>query len=159
MTEFRIRDTIKSQIVRELIEPYYIEDIQTKIKGKKCWKRTGQIFETTSKVLVAIGSILSFSSGYFKDSTLSFFAGSISTLSLATLQFASFAYMENKRQSHELNILLKKLDLDVVPILESSNSSIQNSSIQQIQQYERVEQLEPDHSVPTKSEEVKEVMV
>jgi hypothetical protein len=32
--------------------------------------------------------------------------------------FSSFAYSENKKQGQELNILLKKLDLDTVPIVE-----------------------------------------
>jgi hypothetical protein len=127
-TDFKIRDAIKLQIVQELIEPYYIHDIESKIRGKKCWKKTAQIFETVSKVLVAVGGIISFSSGYYKDETLSFFAGTISTLSLATLQFASFAYLENKKQGQELNVLLKKLDLDIVPIVEQQASQ-QNASI------------------------------
>ena len=125
-TDFKIRDVIKLQIVQNLIEPYYIHDIESKIRGKKCWKKTGQIFETLSKVLVAVGGIISFSSGYYKDETLSFFAGTISTLSLATLQFASFAYLENKKQGQELNVLLKKLDLDIVPIVEQHTVSQQH---------------------------------
>lgn len=126
-TEFKIRDAIKIQIVQELIEPYYIQDIRSKIKGKKCWKRTAQIFEAFSKILVAVGGIISYSSGYYKDETLSFFAGTISTLSLATLQFSSFAYLENKKQGQELNVLLKKLDLDIVPIVEQHAPSQQNA--------------------------------
>lgn len=127
-TDFKIRDVIKLQIVQNLIEPYYIHDIESKIRGKKCWKKTGQIFETLSKVLVAVGGIISFSSGYYKDETLSFFAGTISTLSLATLQFASFAYLENKKQGQELNVLLKKLDLDIVPIVEHQQTVSQQQN-------------------------------
>lgn len=116
--DFRISNDIKVKIINEIIEPFYIYDISSKIRAKKCWKRTGQIFETSSKLLVAIGGIISFSSGYFQDPLLSFFAGAISTLSLATLQFSSFAYSENKKQGQELNILLKKLDIDTVPVVE-----------------------------------------
>lgn len=133
--DFRIGNDVKIKIINEIIEPFYIHDISSKIRAKKCWKRTGQIFETSSKLLVAIGGIISFSSGYFKDPLLSFFAGAISTLSLATLQFSSFAYSENKKQGQELNILLKKLDLDTVPVVEqihqrrlSSNGVAQQSS-------------------------------
>ena len=111
----KISDDIKVKILNELIEPYYISDIDYIIKSKKCWKMTGQIFETTSKVLVAIGSILSFSTAYFDEPLLSFFAGTISTLSLAMLQFSSFSYSETKKQSKELNVLLEKLNLDTVP--------------------------------------------
>lgn len=125
---FKISDEIKIKIVHELIEPFYLDDIQSIIKNKKCWKTSGQIFETVSKILVAIGGIVSFSSGYFNDPILSFLAGSISTLSLATLQFSSFAYMENKKQSQDLNTLLRKLNIDIVPILErrfeSENSKV-----------------------------------
>ena len=122
---FKIRDTIKIKIVHDLIEPFYVDDIKAMIRGKKCWKLSGQIFETVSKVLVAVGGIISFSSGYFNDPILSFLAGSISTLSLATLQFSSFAYMENKKQGQDLNVLLKKLNLDVIPVLERRTDSVQ----------------------------------
>jgi hypothetical protein len=126
---FKIRDSVKVQIVRELIEPFYLDDIKSMIRGKKCWKLSGQVFETISKVLVAVGGIISFSSGYFNDPLLSFLAGSISTLSLATLQFSSFAYVENKKQGQDLNVLLKKLNLDVIPILERRTDTVPNASV------------------------------
>jgi hypothetical protein len=126
---FKIRDSIKVQIVHDLIEPFYLDDIKSMIRGKKCWKLSGQVFETVSKVLVAVGCIISFSSGYFNDPILSFFAGSISTLSLATLQFSSFAYTENKKQGQDLNVLLKKLNLDVIPILERRTDAVHNTSL------------------------------
>ena len=121
---FKISDEIKIKIVHDLIEPFYVNDIKSIIKNKKCWKLSGQVFETVSKILVAVGGIVSFSSGYFNDPILSFFAGSISTLSLATLQFASFAYMENKKQGQDLNTLLKKLNIDIVPVLEKRYDSV-----------------------------------
>ena len=75
MDTFKISDEIKIKIVHELIEPFYVNDIKSIIKNKKCWKLSGQVFETVSKILVAIGGIVSFSSGYFNDPILSFFAG------------------------------------------------------------------------------------
>jgi hypothetical protein len=123
--DFKIGDDIKVQIVRDLIEPFYLDDIKSMIRGKKYWKLTGQVFETVSKILVAVGSVMSFSSGYFDDPLLGFLAGTISTMSLATLQFASFSYIENKKQGKELNILLKKLNLDTIPVLEHQQDSQQ----------------------------------
>jgi hypothetical protein len=68
-------------------------------------------------------------------------------MSLATLQFSSFAYSENKKQGQELNILLKKLDLDTVPIVEhypqfrknsiSNSTEDDGSGIQQQQQLQQ----------------------
>lgn len=127
---FKIRDSVKIEIVHDLIEPFYLDDIKSMIRGKKCWKLSGQIFETISKILVATGGIISFSSGYFNDPLLGFLAGTISTMSLATLQFSSFCYIENKKQGQELNILLKKLDLDAIPILERRGDSAPPNNIQ-----------------------------
>ena len=117
IADIKVSENIKVHIVKEFIEPMYINDVKNSIKGKKCWKLTGQIFETMSKILVAIGGIISFSSGYYSNPTLGFVAGSVSTVSLAMLQFSSFSYGENKKQSSELNILLTKLDIDTIPEL------------------------------------------
>jgi hypothetical protein len=120
---YKISDDVKVKIVHDIIEPYYVDDIKSIMRSKKCYRLTGQIFETVSKILVAVGGILSFSSGYFNDPILSFLAGSISTLSLTTLQFASFAYAENKKQSKDLNTLLTKLHIDSVPVLDINGKS------------------------------------
>jgi hypothetical protein len=108
----------REYIIDKLVEPYYKETIKNTIEGKKLWRTLGISFETLSKVLVAVGGIVSFSSGYYHSENLSFFAGSISCLSLALLQLSSFSYKENKKQSEELNMLLKKLRLDTIPELE-----------------------------------------
>jgi hypothetical protein len=109
---------IKVKIVKEYVEPAYLYDIKSMIKGKRCWKMVGQIFETFSKIFIAISGILSFSSGYYNDKTLSFLAGSVSTISLAMLQFSAFSFKENKKLSDELNIILKKLGIDTIPVLD-----------------------------------------
>ena len=116
--ETSISIEVKQTIMKECIEPSYINDIKSIIRGKKCWKICGQIFETLSKIFVAIGCILSFSSGYYKNDQLSFLSGSVSTISLAMLQFSSFSFKENKKQSQELNILLNKLGLDALPVFD-----------------------------------------
>lgn len=112
-----IDDATRKYIIDELVEPYYKKTVANTIHGKTCWRKTGITFETLSKVMVALGSIMSFSAGYYHDDTLSFISGSISCLSLACLQFSSFSYKENKKQGDELNVLLKKLKLDTVPAL------------------------------------------
>ena len=139
----KISDEVKVKIIKELIEPSYVSDIKFMIKSKKYWKITGEIFETMSKIMVAVGSILSFSSGYFSNPNLSFLAGSVSTVSLAMLQFSSFSYSENKKQGTELNIILQKLDLDTIPLLNrnvenfaSENTKSTTSSHERSRNYE-----------------------
>jgi hypothetical protein len=121
--ELKISDDIKLKILKTYIEPSYTDDVDNLIKGKKCWRISGQIFETISKIFVAVGGIISFSSGYFSYPVLGFVAGGISTVSLALLQFSSFSYSENKKQSQELNLILKKINVETLPVLERNNDT------------------------------------
>lgn len=118
----KISENLKELLVRELIEPNYKDEVVRLLNGKTCWRQTGQVFETMSKALVAIGGIISFAAGSYNIHTLSFVAGAISTISLATLQFSAFAFRENKKQGVELNNILKKLKLDEVPLNERSSA-------------------------------------
>ena len=133
ISDVKISENVKVHIVKEFIEPMYIADVKNAINEKKCWKITGQVFETMSKVLVAIGGIISFSSGYYSNPTLGFVAGSVSTVSLAMLQFSSFSYGENKKQSSELNMLLTKLDIDTIPELNRDVSKNDDAKISHVQ--------------------------
>ena len=110
------------------VEECYKSDIKEAIRGKKCWRHTGMTFETTSKATVAIGGVLSFSSGYFGSNILSFISGSVSVISLALLQFGTFSFKQGKKQANDLNILLKKLDLDTMPILEDEPDTLTNGN-------------------------------
>ena len=118
--KIEISNLTRETIVNTLVEPYYKDMVKTTIHGKNFWRILGISLETSSKIMVAFGSILSFSAGFYQDDTLSFVAGSISCMSLALLQIASFSYKENKKQGEELNILLKKLNLDTVPSMVRS---------------------------------------
>ena len=109
--KIEISNLTRETIVNTLVEPYYKDMVKTTIHGKNFWRILGISLETSSKIMVAFGSILSFSAGFYQDDTLSFVAGSISCMSLALLQIASFSYKDNKKQGEELNILLKKLNL------------------------------------------------
>jgi hypothetical protein len=118
--KIEISNATREFIVDKLVEPYYKNMIKTTISGKKMWRTIGISFETASKVMVALGGIFSFSAGVYRSETLSFVSGSISCMSLALLQIASFSYKENKKQGDELNILLKKLKLDTIPSMPRS---------------------------------------
>ena len=127
--KIEISNSTRECIVNTLVEPYYIDMIKTTMDGKKLWRIMGISLETSSKIMVALGGIFSFSAGFYHDYTLSFVSGSISCMSLALLQIASFSYKENKKQGEELNILLKKLNLDTIPtmIRTEDQTTIQSS--------------------------------
>ena len=125
----KISDDTKIYIVEQLIEPSYKSDIKKLINDKKCWKCTGITFETVSKIMVAISGVFSFSSGYFQNPMLSFISGSIATLSLALLQFSGFSYSQNKKTGDDLNILLKSLDLETIPVLSRVSDDGSNAKM------------------------------
>jgi len=142
-----ISNEVKVDIMSNHIEPAYKKDVIELLKGKRCWRLTGQIFETISKIFVAVGSIVSFASGVYGETTLSFIAGSISTFSLATLQFASFSYKENKKQSNELNTLLKNIQLATLPSIgRSVDDSIYATNARQTQVLNQTQRISTDEN-------------
>ena len=126
-TRIKVSDEVRKEIFKQ-IEECYKSDVEEMIGGKKCWRRMGLTFETMSKITVAIGGVLSFSSGYFGSNILSFISGSVSVMSLSLLQFGSFGFKQGKKQANDLNILLKKLDLETVPVLEDEPDGLINGN-------------------------------
>ncbi len=117
----------KEHITINLIQPNYVNEIQSSIKGRTRWRSVGMFFETASKLLLGIGSVLSFASGVYNNQNMSFISGSITTLSLVCLQYSSFSYKESKESTTELNILLQKLQLDTIPELIQETEQKQSS--------------------------------
>lgn len=120
MRNFDISDDLKNDIMLNLVEPQYKQDIIRNIKLKKKFKNYALFFETSSKFFVGVTSIMSFASGIYKLELLSFLAGSSSITSLVLLQYASFSYRESKKLSLELNSILKKLNITALNIDQGS---------------------------------------
>ena len=125
-----VSDALRRELMMGYIEPYYKKAIVELLDAKSFYKRIGMIFETTSKLCVAVSSILSFSTGYSKNNTEYFAAtsGSIGCLSLGLMQVASYAYKEQVRQSKELNGILKRLRLQTIPVERHTSSDSRRPS-------------------------------
>ena len=116
---------VKIDIVSELLEPSFKNDIKTNLKLKKIFKNFGLMFEITSKFFVGVSSIISFASGIYKEPILSFLAGSTSVISLVLLQYSSYSYRESKKISSEINANILKLNNRG----EIENNGIENKTI------------------------------
>ena len=121
MKNYEISDTLKNDILVTMIEPNFKSDITRNLKLRKKFKACGICFETTSKFLVGVGSVLSFASGIYKYDILSFIAGTTSVVSLVMLQYSSFCYKESKKMTLELNEILKKLHMPTINIDNTSS--------------------------------------
>jgi hypothetical protein len=131
----KVGDVLKEKILSSLVEPSYYTDVNETIKGRKCWRVSGHVFESMSKILLAISSVLSFAAGVYDDKILSFVAGTLSTASLACFQFSLYSVKMHKKNSLELNQLLDKLDIETVPIFEvSADIKEQAHMLQEISQ-------------------------
>jgi membrane protein DedA with SNARE-associated domain len=127
MKNFEVSETLKSEILVNLVEPQYKKDIMRNLKLRKKFKNYGLFFETFSKFFVGVSSITSFSSGIYRYQILSFIAGTASVVSLVLLQYSSFSYRESKKLSLELNEILKKLNITTLNIEDMSNAdSLEN---------------------------------
>jgi len=109
----------RNTILNKHIEKGYLQDVEEGLRDRRCYNTAGKAFETLSKILIAFGGILSFSSGYYSNPHLGFAAGSVSTVSLACLQFSSFCYKESKKNGENVNAILAELHIQTLPHPES----------------------------------------
>jgi hypothetical protein len=115
-TTIKVSETVKQKIMDELVEPCFYKDIKALMAERTIWRKSGNIFETFSKLFVGAASILSFATGF------NFWSGTSSVLSLVCMQFSSFSHSESKERSNKMNKLLDKLKVENVPDISSQTS-------------------------------------
>lgn len=116
----KVSERVKTEIMTTLVEPSYYKDVKETIRGRSCWRISGHVLETFSKIFLAVSGVLSFAAGVYNDKMLSFIAGTFSTVSLATFQLSSYSFKQNKKNTLELNQLLEKLDIEEVPVFDNT---------------------------------------
>ena len=121
-TTITVSEIIKQKIMDELVEPCFYKDIKALMSERTIWRKSGNIFETFSKLFIGASSILSFATG------LNFWSGTSSVLSLVCMQFSSFSHSESKERSNKMNKLLDKLKVENVPDISSQNNNPQAAS-------------------------------
>jgi hypothetical protein len=118
-TTITVSESVKQKIMDELVEPCFYKDIKALMTERTIWRKSGNVFETLSKLFVGAASILSFATG------LNFWSGTSSVLSLVCMQFSSFSHSESKERSNKMNKLLDKLKVENVPDISSQNNNLQ----------------------------------
>ncbi len=114
-----VSEIVKQKIMDELVEPCFYKDIKALMSERTIWRKSGNVFETLSKLFVGAASILSFATG------LNFWSGTSSVLSLVCMQFSSFSHSESKERSNKMNKLLDKLKVENVPDISSQHNNLQ----------------------------------
>ena len=101
--------------IQEKINTTYVKDIDDSIAARYTCRKTGHILEVVSQVLSLGSTILAFSAGFYDIKILSFIAGCLGSLSLATLKTSAFALKESKERTASLNKLLTRLNMGTIP--------------------------------------------
>ena len=112
---FQPKDGSFQQKIQEKINIIYEKDVNDNISARYTCRKTGHILEVVSQLFSLGSTILAFSAGFYDIKLLSFIAGCLGSLSLATLKTSAFALKESKERTNALNILLEKLGLSTVP--------------------------------------------
>lgn len=124
------RETVDK--IRILIEKTYYRDIEYNLSSKSRWKIVGDITETIAHLLIGIGILLAFASGFFNLIYMSFISGSCSTGALIFIKFSSYSMRENKERTKQVNKLIGKLGFDQIPdisIDSAGNDLIEKKNI------------------------------
>ena len=112
---------LMTDIQNDIITPNIKDEISTFLFLRRKWRHIGICMETASKIMVGASSILAFSTAVYPCNLyLSYFSGSISTLSLVCLQFANYSFRESKLSTDNLNTLLSKVEIQPIPELNAS---------------------------------------
>lgn len=124
-TEFKQNEpscdtTLQNHIEVEIIQPNYMEEVNTYIHCRTRWHTVGILTETVSKLMICASTILSFASNNCGDLKLNFYAGSLSTVSMCCFQFAQFSFRESKKATENLNKILHKLHMKTLPQINTS---------------------------------------
>ena len=131
MKKFDISDNLKNDILVNLVEPQYKNEIIRNLALRKKFKIFALVFESLSKLFVGVTSVMSFASGIYKYEVMSFLAGTSSVVSLVMLQYASFSHREYKKINIELNDMLKNLDITTLNMENGSTTDSLESLEQQ----------------------------
>jgi hypothetical protein len=105
-------EALLTSIKTDLINPTYFSDIKTNLQGRTFWKTTGEITDAFSKIFTGVAAIIAFAAGFFGYTVLAFIAGCFSTASLVLNHFSSYAMVQSKQHTDEVNEELSKLGLD-----------------------------------------------
>ena len=101
----------------------YYQDIEHNIKSKSNWKITSDASNTFSKIISSFAIIVSFASGYFNYSTLSFIAGSLGTVSSVSLQFSTYAMNESRERTQTVNKILEYIGINKIVDISIDNNT------------------------------------
>jgi hypothetical protein len=123
---------IRQYIVKNLLQPDYVTEIKNALEWRYRWRKIGTGMSWSSYIVAASASILAFIQAARPDEDYwAIISGITSIVGMVLQKFSSNAKEASKEKTHEVNKLLKSLDLDGIPELiedETKSSSIKQEN-------------------------------
>ena len=125
--------TKKQSIITNLIEPAYEKDIKDNLSWRYTWRKISGGSEGIAQLLKAVGTVMTFAAGTFKDMEwLAFVAGCCYVIATVLEKFSRYASGESKERTTALNIILKHLGMKSVPMITEDNTMEVNYNMSKV---------------------------
>lgn len=82
---------LETYIEEQVVLPNIQKVVESLVKNKTIWQKVSIVTETLSQICSSIATVLSFSSGIYNYTILSFLAGTINIISLLLLLFSNYS--------------------------------------------------------------------
>lgn len=132
-----INNTLHINEVREIVEeeiinPNIVIEVQKLLKSKNKWTKVSNITEVLGHISLFVVTIVAFASGTYRQESLAFATGCISTISISLFRFSHYAAKESVDRSMLLNTILTDNNIRTIPnrddnLNNSSNINLHNS--------------------------------
>jgi hypothetical protein len=112
--------------IRDMIAAAYKNEVRSMITWRDVWKRLGDTCEAVAKGLTGVSAVLAFAASAIRDpgtaDILSFTSGSVGTIGLVLLTYASYAIRESRQRTSEINGMLDSIGVTPIPDINSMDS-------------------------------------
>jgi hypothetical protein len=117
-------NTVRDKIVKELVVPNYYTDIKCILLSRKRLRHAANMSELLSKGCTASATVVAFAAGVYPEvSYLSFLAGVIGSISMASQILSGYFSSEQKERTNQANTILKTLGIDSIPDIANTDGA------------------------------------
>jgi hypothetical protein len=111
LTETELRQTVEEDVLNPDIRINIINLLQS----RNNWRKVSNIFETLGNLLIVIATVLSFTSGVYKNDVIAYVSGCVNIVSLSFLKFSEYSLNESEERNKLLNDLLVRININPLP--------------------------------------------
>jgi hypothetical protein len=117
-------EDMKTNIINDIVVPNLERDAKILSVWRIRWRNIANLFEALVKIMIGIGTVLAYSSGYYHMPVLAYYSGLAGTIALVFGEFSSYCKKESHERTNLFNRLLRHLGIDAVPDTTEDETNI-----------------------------------